>query len=337
MKIVIFFSLLCVLLSCNNSKQSTKPKLKSISGNALGTTYSILYFQEQEDILSKDLDSIFKVVNQSMSTYIATSDISKINQGDNSIVVDKMFREVFLLSKKIHSATDGYFDPTVGKLVNAWGFGPQNLKLKMNKTTVDSLKQFVNFSKVQLTSNNTINKDNINIELDFNAIAKGYCIDRIAHFLNQKKIHNYLIELGGELIAKGIKINNNKPWTVGVDDPNQKNVRELIATVNLTNKAMATSGNYRKFRIDTITGKKYVHTINPINGYTVPSQVLSASVIANDCATADAYATAFMAMPLSKTIEIVSKNKDLEAYILFSVSKDSIGKFASDGFKKVLN
>ena len=337
MKVLVFISLMCVLLSCSNTKRPSDQTLKTITGGALGTTYNILYFTKQQPIKKSELDSIFNVVNQSMSTYIPSSDISKINKGDSTVVIDKMFEEVFLLSKKIHSNTGGYFDPTVGKLVNAWGFGPKKLKLKMNQNTVDSLKQFVGFSKLKLNPNRTINKQNKNIELDFNAIAKGYCIDRLASFFNQKKIDNYLIELGGELIAKGTKINTNRPWTVGVDNPNQTNTRELITTLSLTNKAMATSGNYRKFRIDSLTGKKYVHTINPITGFTIPSAVLSASVIANDCATADAYATAFMAMPLSKTIEIVNKNSNLEAYILFSASKDSIGQFASEGFKKLLN
>ncbi len=329
---------LIAVLSLFSCKQKNEVHLNfhTNTGGALGTTYSILYFSNEE-IPLKSLDSIFSVVNTSMSTYMPSSDISKINKGDTEVKVDEMFQEVLSLSKEINKVTYGYFDPTVGKLVNAWGFGPKNLKLEMTPKVVDSLKQYVGLSKLKLNQNNTIEKQNKNITLDFNAIAKGYCVDRIAVFLNQQNINNYLIELGGELVAKGRKISTDKPWTVGIDDPNQTDVRTLISTLSLENKAMATSGNYRKFRIDSLTGQKFVHTINPLTGLTEVSSVLSVSVLANNCATADAFATAFMAMPLEKTKQLVNNRPDIEAYILFSVSKDSIGKFVSRGFAKALN
>jgi len=334
--IIIALILPLVLFSCS---QENKPlKLQKQQGNALGTTYSILYFSPLKlSKVEKSLDSIFRVVNTSMSTYIPTSDISKINKGDSTVVVDKMFEEVFELSKSIHKTTEGYFDPTVGKLVNAWGFGPKSLKLKMTSNIVDSLKQYVGFSKVNLTSKNTIKKQNSNIEIDFNAIAKGYCIDRIAAFLDAKKVKNYLIELGGELVSKGKHIDKKSSWIVGIDDPNQKEIRTLISTLSLNNKAMATSGNYRKFRVDSITGKKYVHTINPLTGYTKPSNILSVSVLANNCATADAFATAFMAMPLKKTKRITQSRQDIEVYVLFLDSSNNVRTYISKGFEEVLN
>jgi len=334
MKLFIVLITVFSIVSC--SKEGYIPKLEKAQGNALGTTYSILYYSSKPVDLKKSLDSIFLAVNTSMSTYIPTSDISKINRGDTTIAVDKMFREVFELSREVHNTTQGYFDPTVGKLVNAWGFGPKKLKLKMTDIVVDSLKQYTGFSKVVLTETNRVKKQNRNITLDFNAIAKGYCIDRIAYFLDSKNIKDYLIELGGELVGKGIHLVKKTPWTVGIDHPNQKETRTLISTLSLKDRAMATSGNYRKFRIDSITRKKYVHTINPLTGYTQPSEILSVSVLANNCATADAYATAFMAMPLQKIKEVAKSQKELDIYVLYSV-RDSIANYISDGFKEVLN
>jgi len=332
----LLFVLLCLLSACK--QQSTSIKLYRERGNALGTTYNISYFSS--DIIpeiEKGLDSVFKEINTSMSTYIPLSDISKINAGDSTIVVDKMFKEVFNLSKKIYEKTNGYFDPTVGKLVNAWGFGPKELKLKMTEHTVDSLRQYVGFSKVELTKEGTLRKQNANITLDFNAVAKGYCVDRIAVYLDSKNIENYLVELGGELVAKGKHLNKKTLWTVGIDNPNQKETRTLISTLQLKNKGMATSGNYRKFRIDSLTGEKYVHTINALTGYTQSTNVLSVSVLAHNCATADAYATAFMAMSLEETKKVLQSNNDLEGYVLYSTSKDSILTYETEGFRKVLN
>lgn len=337
MKYSILMLTVCLLFSCRK-KDDISQQLQKQSGSALGTTYSILYFSPSKLAgVEKSLDSIFKVVNTSMSTYLPNSDISRINKGDTTVVVDNMFREVLTLSKEINTVTGGYFDPTVGKLVNAWGFGPKKLKLKMTDKVVDSLKQYTGLHKIILTQSGKIQKQNPNISLDFNAIAKGYCVDRIATYFDNKNIDDYLIELGGELVAKGKHLEKNTSWTVGIDDPNQKETRTLISSLSLNNKGMATSGNYRKFRIDSLTGKKYVHTINPLTGYTKASNVLSVSVLAENCATADAFATAFMAMPIEETKKIVSSRPDIDIYMLFVSSKDSLSTYISKGFERVLN
>ncbi|WP_010178598.1 FAD:protein FMN transferase [Aquimarina agarilytica] len=333
----IFFLLLVaiVLVSCGSTTK--QPKLYNEIGKALGTTYSILYIApKKNETLEKGLDSIFEVINNSMSTYIATSDISKINRGDTNVKVDDMFVDVFTLSKKIHKVSKGNFDPTVGVLVNAWGFGPQMGIKQMTPKVVDSLMQYVGFDKVDLKNNKSIQKTNPNVYLDFNAIAKGYCLDRIAVYLDGKSIDNYLIELGGELVAKGSKIDKNTPWTVGIDDPNQTTERTLVTTLKLKDKAMATSGNYRKFRVDSLTGKKYVHTIDPFTGYTKPSDILSASVIANNCATADGYATSFMAMSLEQT-KAVLKTQPLDAYIIYSDISGNLKTYITSGFQALIN
>ncbi len=306
--------LLVFLVSC---KMDPEQLIKNSNvGGALGTSYSIIYLSDQELDFQREIDSVFNVMNQSLSTYIPTSDISKINQGDPDITVGRMFREVFDLSKDIYSKTDGYFDPTVGALVNAWGFGPGK-KVPLDSIKVDSIMRLVGLNKVQLKENNKIVKEHSNIYLDFNAIAKGYAIDRLAKMMDEKGIDDYLLEVGGELIGKGINQIKQKQWVVGIDDPQVEEGRRLKILIALEDKALASSGNYRKFRMDSITGKKYVHTIDPKTGYTKNANTLGVTVLANSCAEADAYATAFMAMDLDKTLEFLSNQNNLEAYVIY--------------------
>ncbi|RRQ47805.1 FAD:protein FMN transferase [Maribacter algicola] len=304
-------------------------------GEALGTSFNIIYLASEELDLGKNIDSVFTAVNRSLSTYIHDSDISKINRGDSLVVVDNMFREVFELSRKVYKETRGYFDPTVGTLVNAWGFGPGE-QIAMDSLAVDSLLGYVGFNKVSLTPQNRIVKDNPNIYFDFNAIAKGYAIDRLAVMLDQKGIQNYLVEVGGEVVAKGINLEKEKPWVVGIDDPQAEEGRQLKLLINMSDKALASSGNYRKYRVDSTTGNKYVHTIDPITGYTKNSNTLGVTILANNCATADAYATAFMAMDLHEAFKVINYNKDLEAYIIYLDEKGVTQEFLTKGFKELL-
>lgn len=309
--------------------------MNSNSGGAFGTSYSLKYLVDEELDFQNEIDSVFKVVNQSLSTYIPTSDISRINQGNTQIRVDHMFQEVFKLSGQVYNDTNGYFDPTVGSLVNAWGFGPGE-KLVMDSTKVDSLLNLVGFDKVKINEKQQVIKENPNIYFDFNAIAKGYAIDRLAKMMDEKKIDNYLLEVGGELVAKGINQIKKKPWVVGIDDPQIEKGRRLKILIELKNQALASSGNYRKFRIDSLTGKKYVHTIDPITGYTKNGNTLGATVLANSCAKADAYATAFMAMDLNLTKELLSQQKELEAYIIYLDENGEAREFMTEGFKKII-
>ncbi len=304
-------------------------------GGALGTSYSITILYPEALNLEREIDSVFRVINYSMSTYLPDSDISKINDGDSIIVVDKMFRDVFELSKEVYSNTNGYFDPTVGALVNAWGFGPGK-QLALDSTKVDSILQFVGFDKVRLTEEGTVLKNDPRIFIDFNAIAKGYAIDRLAKFLDQKDIENYLIEVGGEIIAKGENKLKQKSWIVGIDDPQVEEGRRLKLTLQLRDNAMASSGNYRKFRVDSITGKKYVHTIDPKTGYTRDANILAVSVVAKNCAKADAYATAFMAMELSESIKLLDSNNELDAYIIYIDEIGEVTEFMTPEFKKLV-
>lgn len=304
-------------------------------GNALGTTYSIIYISDQQLDFQKEIDSVFQVLNKSMSTYIPSSDISRINQGDSTIVVDDMFEEVFDVSSRVHEASDGYFDPTIGVLADAWGFGPGE-RIQLDSLRVDSLLGYVGWDKVQLNRDNTITKAHPSIRFDFNAVAKGYAIDRLGVMLDQKGIKNYLVEVGGEVLAKGTNLVSGKKWTVGIDDPQVETGRQLKQIVSLKDVAMASSGNYRKFRVDPQTGEKYVHTIDPKTGYTKNSNVLATSVVAKTCAVADAYATTFMAMDLEASKKVLQDHEELEAYIIYLDNDGVTQEFFTPGFEALI-
>ncbi len=336
-----FFVVALLLISCIN-KTSDKttlitPKINVLQGDAFGTTYTIQYYSEENLKLEKGIDSVLYVVNRSVNIYQPNSDISKINKGDTSIVVDQIFIDNFNISKEVNRITFRYFDPTIGVLRNAYGFGDEKPLQRIDNNTLDSLLQYVGFHKVKLTSENKIVKEHPQIYFDFNAVAKGYGIDCIGHYFDSKGISNYLIELGGELLAKGINLEKNKSWVVGienVDSPLEN--RSYSAILSLKNEAMAASGNYRKFRIDPVTGKKYVHTLNPITGSAEKSDVTSATVIASTCAVADAYATSFMALGIEKSLEVLSNLKDVEVYLTYTDSTNTENVFVTDGFKSRL-
>ena len=327
----LYFLFSIFLLSCSNTNL---PDKITIHGEAFGTTYVVKYFGNAKDapFIKKGIDSVVYVVNKSMSTYLPESDISKINKGDTSVVIDSMFLEVFTLSRKLNKATSGYFDPTIGILRNAYGFGETKPLGVLDKVVLDSLMNYVGWDKVILNSNKTITKLHPEIYFDFNAIAKGYGIDRIVIFLESLSKTNFLVELGGEIRAKGKNISTDTSWRVGVESVNSKvENRSAVTSVALNNRSMAGSGNYRKYRVDKATGNKYVHTINPLTGTAEQIDILSANVIAPTCAEADAWATAFMAMGIEKSKKILDRQKDIEAYLTYSG-----GVYITPGFMKLL-
>ncbi len=323
-KIIIFF-LSIALIACSKTTQNNYNKLE---GLALGTTFHITYKDSLNQINAKQIDSLIHLVNKSMSTYLSNSDISKINRGDSTVLVDDMFQEVFYKSKRIYNETKGAFDPTIGILVNAWGFGPDRGIENLDTIHVKSMLEFVGFDKIRLENNKVIKKYTKSY-IDFNAIAKGYTVDVIGRFLELKKIENYLVEIGGEIRARGIN-QKNKAWTIAIEKPNFDGTRSFQTTIELVNESIATSGNYRKFKIDEKTGKKYAHTIDTKPGFPSKSNLLSASVISKlDCADVDAYATAFMAMGLKKTKIFLAKHKELKAFLIYSDDQGEIKTFAS--------
>ena len=324
---LILFSTL--FFSCIN-----KIDIININGDALGTTYNIILDSRlDKSDLSKSIDSIFNVINNSMSTYLESSIISDVNKNIKT-QLDEHFIKVFNKSKEVWEESDKYFDPTVGILVNAYGFGPLVLSDDIDVSSIESLKYLVGFDKVFLNNNNEVVKENKDIFIDFNSIAKGYSVDLIGEFLFEKQINNYLIEVGGEILAKGINNQTKSTWKLGIQDP--LNQDRSIQTVKLNNKALATSGNYRKFRLDSQTGERYVHTINPITGSTSKNNILSVSVISEDCITSDAWATALLSLDLERGRTIIDQKESLEALWIIS-NNDKVEIIKSKNWNKLSN
>ena len=320
-----FLLLLLAIASCQ-----TQDKMQRFQGDALGTSYNVRYFDTApSERVSDSIDAVFLRMNQSMSTYWPNAIISKVNR-DEPVTTDADFKKVFQTAKAIWEQTDGYFDPTVGALVNAYGFGPAKSLEQIDQATIDSLLKITGFDKVSLLPDGTIKKTHKNSYLDFNAIAKGYAVDALASMLQSLGYTQFLVEVGGELFASGLHPEKEKPWRVAIDHPKQDTARTFIATLPLQNQGLASSGNYRKFRMDA-SGKRYVHTVNPKTGETVQSNVLSTSVLAPSTMLADAYATALMAMPYEQGKTLISNLSAIEAMWVLAVN-DSVQVVATPGF-----
>lgn len=319
---LILFSSFFFFLSCKKDSINTTPV--KLQGLVFGTSYSIIYYDEPTNF-NEEINQLFDEVNQSTSTYIPSSDISRINRGEKGVKVDAYFKEVFSKSEQIFKETNGYFDPTVGNLVNAWGFGPEKPLNDLDSSKVKSLMKFVGFDKVKIIDNEVV-KQYSETYFDFNSIGKGYGLDVVARFLESKGVKNYLVEIGGEVRVKGTKP-EGKLWAVQLENPNTDGTRSAYDYLQLTNTSMASSGNYRKFRI-AANGEKYVHTINPKTGYATESNLLAATVIAElDCADVDAYATAFMAMGLEKTKKFLETKRALKVILIYVNEKSELMEF----------
>jgi thiamine biosynthesis lipoprotein len=310
-----------ILISCHSKDQYTH-----LRGQAQGTTFSIIYDSQKD--YSTSVDSLLRTIDASMSLWDSTSTITKINENSYEGKVDIHFQTVFLKAKDISMQSNGYFDVTVGPLVKAWS-GLKKDQSIPDQDQVDSLKKLVGYKKVELI-NGKIQKEIPNITLDFNALAQGYTVDIIADFLDAHSVKNYLVEIGGEVKAKGHN-ENNKVWQIGIDKPveSQEGKRPLQSIVLLKNRAMATSGSYRKYIIKD--GKKYSHAIDPMTGYPITHNLLSISVFAPDCITADAYATAFLVMGLEKT-KPLAESKSLEWLAIVALENGDFKEVRSSNF-----
>ena len=282
------------VVSCtNNSLKKT-----SISGYVYGTTYNIVYFSDDELQLKTQIDSLFNVIDMSMSTYNSNSLITKINNNED-VELDNHFKFVFNVSKNIFNKTNGYFDPSIGPLVNSLNFGPKNYDIPSV-----NLKTLVGLDKFNVIENK-LNRP-LNSFIDFNAIAKGYSVDLISNFLIINNITNYIVEVGGEIRSSGINLDGNQNWRVGLDTPRFDGLqKELYKIFNLKNSSMATSGVYRKFKIDSL-GNKYAHIIDPKTGYSSTTNILSVTVISENCIEADAFATALHLMSVDEIKNFIS-------------------------------
>ena len=322
-----FYCIFLVLLLACGTDEPVKKEIK-VSGYAQGTTYSVVYISHDGISHQRSIDSLLIEIDNSMSTYNKNSLISKWNKSNDGdkIKFDENFVQVYNISEDVFNKTDGLFDPTVAPLVNAWGFGFEK-QTEITQGIIDSTLKLVGFDKLISPHGprKFVVKNNPLTKLDFNAVAQGYTVDVIGKLLESKGIENYLVEVGGELKAKGVNINDTL-WRVGIDKPlpNLKQ-RELEAIIHLDNKSLATSGNYRKFYEKD--GKKYSHTINPKTGYPVEHNLLSVTVISDDCAYADAYATAFMVMGLEKSKKFLNRKeyqkKAGELMVLFIYSDEN--------------
>lgn len=322
MRNLYFVPLIAILLSSCSAKE---PVFEKFGGFAQGTTYSIV-FEAGRKIravrLQHDVDSILDDFDMSLSMYKDSSLLSRINRNETD-VADFWFTDAFNKSRAAYDLTGGAFDITVGPLVRAWGFGPDAHR-NFSEAKRDSLMQLVGMNRIRLNGNRLV-KDDPRISLDFNAIAQGYSVDVICDHLRSLGMKNFLVEIGGEVRAVGDK--TGQGWKVGVDRPEDNNFSpgaSLQAIVSLANKALATSGNYRKFYVEN--GIKYSHTIDPKTGYPAKNTLLSASIIADDCSTADAVATACMVMGRDKAIEFIKSNTRFQAYFVYS---DEAGGFAT--------
>ena len=321
--IAIFYPL---FFSCTNKVELSK---KNYFEHAFGTTFSIIYYSSRSVEINNAIDSILRSIDTNFSTYNLNSTVSVLNSKIDSLQVDEDFKEVFLKSKEVWEKTEGSFDPTAGILVNFWGFGPKKKSNYIHQSSIDSLMKYVGFEKVSMVDC-LVKKEHSAIYLDFNALAKGYALDKIGVFLKKRGINNYLIEIGGEILAGGDK--NGLPWRIAIDKPIENKFDEILALVKLTDEALASSGNYRKFYKDS-KGVKRVHTMNPLTGYPETNNLLSVSVIAKTCMEADAYATAFMVMGLNKSINFINKNKNLETLLVWQGKNHEFKYFATNGFK----
>ena len=332
---VFLFSLL--IIGCNPATESpTKPSSDYLrfTGPTMGTNYTITCGPTQDTSLKAKVDQLLIDLNNELSTYIPSSTISRFNQRHESIKVEEhpYMAANLEASEAIYKRTDGYFDPTVMPLVNFWGFGYKEKKAveMIDTSKIDSLRQYVGFDKIDW-KDGYLKKEYQACQLDFSAIAKGYAVDELGKFLKLQGVNNYLIDIGGELAANGVNPDQGI-WQVGINMPKREaNLKDIVMTLPLNNKGMATSGNYRNFY--EINGLIYGHTLNPLTGFP-ESEILSATVVADDCMTADGYATAFMAMPLKKALPLAESIEGLEAIFLYTNDKGAMTEASTTNIKQ---
>lgn len=305
-----------------------QPKKMVLQGLAQGSYYAVTYFDEQNRNFQREIDSIFHAVDMSVNLWVDSSVISKVNRNEE-VVLDDIFVDNFNIAQEAALLSDGYFDPTISPIVAAWGFSYKNGD-SITPQLIDSLKQLVDYRKVRIENGKVI-KTNPDIRLDFNAIAQGYTSDLIAAFLDSKGIKNYLVDTGGEIMARGNKP-DGKPWIVGIEKPakNWDSEQVIQTRITLRDKGLVTSGSTRKY-VER-NGKRYSHCIDPKTGYPVEHNVLSATVMAESSVWADALASICMVMGMEKSLPLIESMDGVEAYYIFVNEKGELETFATEGF-----
>lgn len=332
MKIKYQYSLLLSLtlaLSCTSGSKQDYSYYQD-QGEIFATGYHIKYAYNRS--LEEEILAELHKFDMSLNPFKENSIITKVNRNE-PVELDSFFLKVFRRSEEISRTTDGKFDITVSPLINAWGFGFQNMD-SVTPEIIDSLKEFVGFEKISVDAKGNIIKTDPRVQINTSAIAKGYACDVIAELLESYGIENYMVEIGGEITAKGVN-DKGECWRIGIDKPIDDvtgMLHDLQVVLSLCNKSMATSGNYRNYYVKE--GKKYAHTIDPVTGYPSQLDILGATVIADDCMTADAYATAFMAMGMKRSIETARTIPGLHYYFIYEKPDGSFGIEYSEGFEQ---
>ena len=326
-----YILLILLIIAAFSACQRSKDYEYKIQGLTQGTSYSVIWYDTRssnEQKVNNDLNELLGAVDSSLSTYNPASVISLVNRNEE-VVLDTLFINVFNKSHEIWSLTDGAFDITAAPLINAWGFGPDATK-RFNESIKERLMELVGMDKIKIADGKVVKSDP-DMCLDVNAIAQGYTVDLLCGYLSSRGFESYLVEVGGEVRTRGTKP-GGIPWLIGLDKPSDGNITPGLyrqADIKLVDKALATSGNYRKFFIED--GMKYSHTIDPKTGYPVRHQLLSATIITNDCMTADALATACMVLGLEKAREMIQKIDGLEAYLVYSDEEGDFKTWFTDG------
>ncbi len=327
---LLYVVLFLLLFSCVN-KESVK--YSKLAGFTQGTNYHITYQDKRYRNFDKDIKKIFSEIDAALSVFNPNSIVSRFNKQDNPVEVDEHFRFMFEEAKRLNKKSNGAFDITVGPLVQTWGFGTNKQSEKIDSLLIDSLLKKTGMHHINIADNKVIKKKK-GVQLNFNAIAKGYTVDVIADFFDKKKINNYLIEIGGEVRVKG-KNPKKMLWRIGVDKPEDGNKipgSALSAIIRLNNKALATSGNYRNYYVKD--GIKFAHTIDPETGYPVQHQLLSTTIVTDKCAVADAFATACMVKGLDKSIEMVENDRQIEGFFIFNDKNGKFRIYVTNGLKE---
>ena len=306
-KTFLFLLTCCFLTGCNTVEK------QQFFGTTQGSYYSIIYFDEQNRDFSSDFDSIFKEIENTLSLWDENSMIRKVNRNED-VELNQIFIDNFNYAMEAAELTDGLFDPTVGPLVSAWGFHYKE-GVEMTPAIIDSLRQLVDYRKVKI-ENGRVVKANPNMTLDFNAVAQGYTTDMIGEFLLSKNVNNFLVDVGGEIMARGSKP-NDEPWKVGIEKPaaNRDSERIVQEIVELNNQSIVTSGNYRKYVEKN--GKRYSHSLNPKTGYPSENSLLSATVICDNTAWADCLASICMVVGMENAMEILETQENVKAYFIY--------------------
>lgn len=306
-------TLLLIIISCFLIGCSPVEK-QQFFGTTQGSYYSIIYYDEDKRDFSREFDSIFKEIENTLSLWDENSLIRKVNRNDTAVVLNQIFIDNFNYAMSAAELSEGYFDPTIGPLVSAWGFHFKE-GMTMTPEIVDSLRQMVGYKKVKIEDGRVV-KENPNMTLDFNAVAQGYTTDMIGEFLLSKGVDNFLVDVGGEIMARGNKPNGDL-WKVGIEKPaeNKDDKRIVQEIVELKDKSIVTSGNYRKYVEHN--GKRYSHSLNPMTGYPSENNLLSATIICDNTAWADCLASICMLVGMEKAIEIIETQDNVEAFFIY--------------------